>query len=121
MRKQDYEVIAVIGDGALTGGNALEAINQTGYLNTKIIIILNDNRMCISKSVGALSEYTHRIEKTETYKDVKEAIHELGHTFGLKHCKNNCVMKSSQYPSDVDKKLSEFCEDCINKLKEFFS
>ncbi|MCP4370511.1 MAG: 1-deoxy-D-xylulose-5-phosphate synthase, partial [Deltaproteobacteria bacterium] len=69
LSKQDYAVIAVIGDGALTGGNALEAINQAGYLNTKIIIILNDNRMSISKSVGALSKYTHRIEKTETYKD----------------------------------------------------
>ncbi len=77
LSKQDYAVIAVIGDGALTGGNALEAINQAGYLNTKIIIILNDNRMSISKSVGALSKYTHRIEKTETYKDVKQAISKL--------------------------------------------
>ncbi len=77
LREQDYEVIAVIGDGAFTGGNALEAINQAGYLNTRIIIILNDNRMSISKNVGALSEYTHRIEKTETYKHVKETINEL--------------------------------------------
>jgi len=77
LRKQDYEVIAVIGDGAFTGGNALEAINQAGSLNTRIIIILNDNRMSISKNVGALSEYTHRIEKTETYKHVKQTINEL--------------------------------------------
>ena len=77
LRKQDYEVVTVIGDGALTGGNALEAINQTGFLNTRIIIILNDNRMSISPNVGALSEYTHRIEKTETYRNVKETINEL--------------------------------------------
>jgi len=77
LKKEKYEVIAVIGDGALTGGNALEAINQAGYLNTKIIIILNDNRMSISPNVGAISEYTHRIERTEIYKNVKESINQL--------------------------------------------
>jgi len=77
LMKRDYEVIAIIGDGALTGGNALEALNQAGYLNTKLIIILNDNRMSISQNVGALSEYTHRIEKTEIYKQVKDTINEL--------------------------------------------
>jgi len=77
LRKLNYEVVTVTGDGALTGGNALEAINQAGYLNTKIIIILNDNRMSISKNVGAFSEYTHRIETTETYKDVRATINEL--------------------------------------------
>ena len=77
LKKEDREVIAVIGDGSLTGGNALEALNQAGYMNTKIIIILNDNKMSISKNVGMLSEYTHRIEKTETYKHVKETINEL--------------------------------------------
>lgn len=75
--KLAYEVVTVTGDGALTGGNALEAINQAGYLNTKIIIILNDNRMSISENVGAFSEYTHRIETTETYKDVRATINEL--------------------------------------------
>jgi len=77
MRKQDHEVIAVIGDGAFTGGTALEAINQAGYLHTKIIIVLNDNRMSISKNVGAFSEYTHRIERTEKYQNVKQAINEI--------------------------------------------
>lgn len=77
LKNEDYEVVAVIGDGALTGGNALEAINQAGYLNTKVIIILNDNRMSISRNVGSLSEYTHRIERTETYKQVRETINEL--------------------------------------------
>jgi len=75
--KKDFEVVAVIGDGALTGGNALEAINQAGYLNTKIIIILNDNRMSISRNVGAFSDYTHRIEKTKTYKEVRATINQL--------------------------------------------
>jgi len=77
LKKLDHEVVAVIGDGSMTGGNALEAINQVGYRNTKLIVILNDNRMSISKNVGALSKYTHRIEMTGTYKDVKRTINEL--------------------------------------------
>ena len=76
-KNENGEVIAVIGDGAFTGGNALEAINQVGYLHSKIIVILNDNRMSISKNVGALSEYTHRIEKTEKYQKVRQKLVEL--------------------------------------------
>jgi 1-deoxy-D-xylulose-5-phosphate synthase len=77
LAKEPFEVIAVIGDGSMTGGNALEALNQIGYLNTKLIVILNDNRMSISPNVGMLSEYTHRIEHTEIYKNVRETINEL--------------------------------------------
>lgn len=77
LKNEDFDVIAVVGDGALTGGNALEALNQAGYLNTRVIIILNDNRMSISKNVGAFSEYTHRIEKTAIYKNVKNTIERL--------------------------------------------
>jgi 1-deoxy-D-xylulose-5-phosphate synthase len=77
LKKEKFNVVAVIGDGALTGGMAFEAINQLGYLGTKLIIILNDNRMSISMNVGALSEYTHRIEKTKTYQDVKKDINLL--------------------------------------------
>jgi 1-deoxy-D-xylulose-5-phosphate synthase len=77
LQKKDYEVIAVIGDGAMTGGNALEAINQAGYLNTKVIVILNDNRMSISRNVGSLSEYTHRIETTDVYQQIKKTMEEL--------------------------------------------
>ncbi len=51
----DYQVIAVIGDGSLTGGMALEALNQAGHLGSRIIVILNDNAMAIGPSVGALS------------------------------------------------------------------
>ena len=54
-------IVAVIGDGALTGGMALEALNDVGYNKTKMIIILNDNEMSISKNVGGLSEYLSKI------------------------------------------------------------
>ncbi|MHA1342661.1 MAG: archaemetzincin family Zn-dependent metalloprotease [Promethearchaeota archaeon] len=51
---------------------------------------------------------------------LKEAIHELGHTFGLEHCKNHCIMKFSNYLGDTDKKPPYFCENCLIKLKQFF-
>jgi len=70
-------VVAVIGDGSFTGGLALSAINQIGYLQTKMIIIMNDNRMSIAENVGALSLYTKRIEKTQTYLEVKKNIERL--------------------------------------------
>jgi 1-deoxy-D-xylulose-5-phosphate synthase len=70
-------VVCVIGDGSFTGGLALSAINQIGYLQTKMTIILNDNRMSISENVGALSLYTRRIEKTKVYQEVKKNIANL--------------------------------------------
>ena len=54
---QNNEVIAVIGDGSLTGGQAFEALNNAGHLGTNMIVILNDNEMSIDKNVGALSDY----------------------------------------------------------------
>ncbi|MDP7141513.1 MAG: 1-deoxy-D-xylulose-5-phosphate synthase [Candidatus Woesearchaeota archaeon] len=74
IKKEKFDVVSVIGDGAMTGGIALEAINQAGYLGSPFILILNDNRMSIAANVGALSEYTHRIAKTKVYKDVKQDI-----------------------------------------------
>jgi archaemetzincin len=50
---------------------------------------------------------------------LKEAIHELGHTFGLKHCENLCVMRASNSLDDTDKKPSYFCEACLKKLNSF--
>ncbi len=58
---QSQSVIAVIGDGSLTGGMAFEALNHAGHLKTDVIVILNDNEMSISKNVGALSAHLNRI------------------------------------------------------------
>jgi len=77
LKNEQHEVIAVIGDGAFTGGNALEALNQAGYSRSKIIVVLNDNRMSIARNVGAFSKYAHRIEKTETYQSVRDSIKKL--------------------------------------------
>ena len=61
LARDDYKVIAVIGDGAITAGMAYEALNQAGHLGTKFIVILNDNGMSISPTVGALAKLLSRI------------------------------------------------------------
>ncbi len=68
----DYHVAAIIGDGALTGGMALEGLNQAGHLGAKIIVILNDNAMAISPSVGAVSRTLHRLTLDPRYYRAKE-------------------------------------------------
>jgi len=55
LKGEKFEVVAVVGDGSLTGGVAFEALNNIGYLKKKLIIVLNDNEMSISPNVGALS------------------------------------------------------------------
>ncbi len=64
-------VVAVIGDGALTGGMAFEALNNLGHLGTKMIVILNDNEMSIAPNVGALSKYLNRIRTDPRYTNAK--------------------------------------------------
>ncbi|GAB4222793.1 MAG: 1-deoxy-D-xylulose-5-phosphate synthase [Spirochaetales bacterium] len=68
------KVIAVIGDGALSGGMALEALNHAGHLGKDLIVILNDNKMSISENVGALSSYLSRITGTKLYQDIRDRI-----------------------------------------------
>jgi 1-deoxy-D-xylulose-5-phosphate synthase len=77
VKGEENEVICVIGDGALTGGMAFEGLNNIGYMQTKVIIILNDNKMSISGNVGALSRYTGRITKTRIYRQVRNNINSL--------------------------------------------
>ncbi|HEY9678978.1 MAG TPA: 1-deoxy-D-xylulose-5-phosphate synthase [Drouetiella sp.] len=72
--KQDNKVIAVIGDGGLTGGMALEAINHLGHIQRNVLIILNDNEMSISANVGGFSQYMKRIKETFFYQDIKEKL-----------------------------------------------
>ena len=70
----DYDVISVIGDGALTGGMALEALNDIGFRKTKMIIVLNDNQMSISKNVGGISKYLSEFRIDPTYNRIKKEI-----------------------------------------------
>lgn len=66
--------IAVIGDGAMTGGMAFEALNQAGSTNANLLIILNDNGISIDKRVGAMSQYFTRITSSRTYNHIKNQI-----------------------------------------------
>lgn len=68
------KVVAVIGDGALTGGMAFEALNHAGHLKKDLIIVLNDNAMSISPNVGALSSYLSRLTATKLYQEIRNRI-----------------------------------------------
>lgn len=70
----DYDVVAVIGDGSMTGGMAFEALNNAGTLHKKMIVVLNDNEMSISKNVGAMSEYLYQLRTGETYNKIKNDL-----------------------------------------------
>lgn len=71
------QVIAVIGDGALTGGESFEALNNAGDLGTKLIVVLNDNEMSIDANVGAMSEYLSRIRIAPQYTRAKRDMGSL--------------------------------------------
>lgn len=92
------EVIAVIGDGALTGGEAFEALNQAGDLGKKLIVILNDNEMSIDKNVGGMSEYLSRIRLNPQYskakRDMGTLLQSIPH-FGDKALKTARIVKDS--------------------------
>lgn len=74
LQREDYNVVAVIGDGSMTGGMAFEALNNAGMLHKKMIVVLNDNEMSISKNVGAMSEYLYQLRTGETYNKIKNDI-----------------------------------------------
>jgi 1-deoxy-D-xylulose-5-phosphate synthase len=72
IKNEDYSVVAVIGDGALTGGMSFESLNNAGRSLSSIIVILNDNEMSISKNVGSLSSYLSKIRTEPVYFKAKE-------------------------------------------------
>ncbi|MCR5160199.1 MAG: 1-deoxy-D-xylulose-5-phosphate synthase [Lachnospiraceae bacterium] len=71
---EDYSVIAVIGDGSMTGGMAYEALNNASQIKKNFIIVLNDNQMSISKNVGGLSEYLSGLRTAEAYTELKSSV-----------------------------------------------
>ena len=70
----DYKVVSVIGDGALTGGMAFEALNNAAQLKSNFIIVLNDNNMSISENVGGLSTYLSGFRTADAYLDLKMGV-----------------------------------------------
>jgi 1-deoxy-D-xylulose-5-phosphate synthase len=74
---EDHKVVAVIGDGALTGGMALEAINHAGHLpNTNLMVVLNDNEMSISPNVGAISRYLNKVRLSDPVQFLSDNLEE---------------------------------------------
>ena len=71
---EDYKVVSVIGDGALTGGMAFEALNNAAQLKSNFIIVLNDNNMSISENVGGLSSYLSEFRTANAYRDLKVGV-----------------------------------------------
>lgn len=71
---QSYHVVAVVGDGAMTGGMAWEALNDAGHGRDRLIILLNDNDMSISRNVGAISGYLTRLRTRKSYRVLKKSL-----------------------------------------------
>lgn len=74
MEGGNNHVIAVIGDGAMTGGMAMEALSHAGHLGTNLLVVLNDNEMSIAPNTGALARYFNRLIMTYPYKRAKEDV-----------------------------------------------
>ena len=77
LRGGNNNVIAVIGDGAMTGGMAFEALENAGHMGSNLIVILNDNEMSIDQNVGAMAEYLSRARSNPAYTKSKEDVEEL--------------------------------------------
>ena len=77
LKKEDFNVVAVIGDGSISGGLAFEGLNNLGTQSTNMTVVLNDNEMSISKNVGALSRYLTRIITDKRYNRLKSDVWEL--------------------------------------------
>lgn len=77
LKSESYSVAAVIGDGAMTGGMAFEALNYAGHLKKDLIVILNDNEMSIAQNVGAMSGYLARLRTDPMYSRGKEELEQI--------------------------------------------
>ncbi|CAI2717854.1 1-deoxy-D-xylulose-5-phosphate synthase [Nitrospina watsonii] len=77
LKKEDYNVLAVIGDGSMTAGMAFEGLNHTGHLQTDMVVVLNDNEMSISTNVGGMSAHLSQIMTGQVMTKIKREIDQL--------------------------------------------
>jgi 1-deoxy-D-xylulose-5-phosphate synthase len=82
MAKETHKVVAVIGDGAMTGGMAFEALNHAGSLGTDLLVVLNDNEMSIAPNVGAMKNYLTKLRVDPHYSSLKKDISSFLHKIG---------------------------------------
>ena len=74
IQKKSFDVISIIGDGAISAGMAFEGLNNIGHLNKNSLIILNDNEMSIAKPVGAMSKYLVNLLSSKTYENIRDIV-----------------------------------------------
>ncbi|MCY1721692.1 1-deoxy-D-xylulose-5-phosphate synthase [Prolixibacteraceae bacterium Z1-6] len=136
--EKDRKVVAVIGDGAMTGGMAFEALNNAGGENADLLVILNDNNMAIDPSVGGLNKYLLNISKSHTYNRFKNDVWEgLGKLDGIgrkarrfiqknQHALKNMILKENnlfeafnfRYFGPIDGHDVVYLTKVLNALKE---
>ena len=81
LQKQDNHVVAVIGDGSMTAGMAYEAMNNAGSMDSRLVVILNDNDMSIAPPVGAMSAYLSRLVSSRSYRSLRHLMRDLAKRF----------------------------------------
>ena len=101
LRNTNEKVVAVIGDGAMTGGMALEALNNAGTLNSNLIIILNDNERSISRNVGGVARYLDGIRTNRKYLKLKNDVKETLNTTSI----GNSLFEKLKTSKDMIKRL----------------
>ena len=92
-KKQNHRVVAVIGDGAMTGGLAYEGINNAGHIGHQLTVILNDNEMSISPNVGAISKYLTRLISNPYYNRIRNEVWDLTGKLPLARSKTRTFLK----------------------------
>ncbi len=110
--KDEHSVVAVIGDGALTGGEAYEGLNNAGKTDCNLVVILNENEMSISKNTGALALYLAQMKSTQKYyktknsvKDILESTPIIGKTLGNAARNTKRMLKFALYQSNLFENL----------------
>ncbi len=99
IKKENKNVVAIIGDGALTAGMAYEAMNNAGHLKSKMIVILNDNEMSIAPNVGAISRYLSRLILSRPFLNVRNFAKQVLHM--MPHQIEALAKKTSKYAKDL--------------------
>jgi 1-deoxy-D-xylulose-5-phosphate synthase len=108
-QQQDHEVIAVIGDGALSAGMAYEAMNNAGAMRSRLIVILNDNDMSIAPPVGAMSAYLSRLISSKSYLRLRHAARQM--VSHLPESFEKVAKKAEQYAKRLTTVDSNFFEE----------
>ncbi|MEO0288385.1 MAG: 1-deoxy-D-xylulose-5-phosphate synthase [candidate division WOR-3 bacterium] len=104
LKKENFEIINVIGDGSMTNGLVYEALNNLGTLKNKIIIVLNDNNMSISQNVGGISQYLNKLQRTPVYTNLKKDLWQL----------------MGKLPDGLSQKTRDIARRMKESLKNFF-